>query len=152
MIYKWTLKKSTRRTIESGVKETHIKTLPVTCCVTLDLHQSRFLGSLICRNWWGQWNSDKALLGLRLHREDWKQVQISLLALVRAAERRVGKGQGQGSKLIHLNGMRVGVDPWIGPQGWLRWSAYPLAVLCRDMFRTLIYSKSGSWVFCLCSV
>ena len=41
-------------------------------------------------------------------------------------------GGGAGKQFGPLKGMRVVVDQWVGPQGPLRWSAYPLAVLLRD--------------------
>ena len=40
-------------------------------------------------------------------------------------------GQGQAHP---LNGVRVGAEPWVRPEGWLRWSAHPLGgAVCRDL-------------------
>lgn len=77
-------------------------------------------------------NSDKALLGLRLHREGLKTSTDLIAGSGQGSGEKSGEGAGAGKQVGPLNGMRVGVDPWVGPQGWLRWSAYPLAVLCRD--------------------
>ena len=42
-----------------------------------------------------------------------------------------GRG-GAGKQVGPLKGMRIVGDQWVGPQGRLRWSAYPLALLRRD--------------------
>ena len=76
-------------------------------------------------------NSDKALLGLRLHREGLK-TSTGSVACSGPGSRQKSGGGGAGKQFSPLKGMRVVVDQWVGPQGPLRWSAYPLAVLLRD--------------------
>lgn len=60
-------------------------------------------------------NSGRAFLGLLLQPKNKKQ--MPLLA------------PQAGGQAGPLSGVRVGVNRWVGSEGWLRWSADPLAVL-----------------------
>ena len=79
----------------------------------VSLLPTRFLTSLISINWWGQrrnWN--KAFLGLPLQLQGAKTSNRFLYLLL--------KKRWAGS----LYGMRVGVCPGVGLEGWLGWFAH----------------------------
>lgn len=64
-------------------------------------------------------NSDKALLGLRLHREGLKTSTDFIACSGQGSGEKSGEGAGAGKQVDPLNGMRVGADQWVGLEGWL---------------------------------
>ena len=45
----------------------------------------------------------------------------------------------QGEQAGPLCGVRVGADPWVRQEGWLRWSAHPIGgAVCRLILTTLL--------------
>ena len=105
-----------------------------------DCYWPGFLTSSINRNWWGQTrNSGKALLGPPLQQEGARTSNRFPRSLTR-------DGSG-GGELVPYMGVRVGVCPGVGPEGWLRWSAHPLGgVVCSGHAQCPAFAPGSSEV------